>query len=77
MAIIINKNIRIPKLITLKKWCELTGDSEHAVYQRIQAGKWLLGIQYIKVENRIWVKHYEAQRWLLNPQIATLQALQA
>lgn len=75
MPVTIIKNLKIPDSIKLKEWCKLTGETEQAVYQRISAGKWLLNVQYIKVEGKIWVEYKQAQKWLKNPKTATLQAL--
>lgn len=77
MAVTIIKNLKIPDSIKLKEWCRLTGETEQAVYQRISAGKWLLNVQYIKVEGKIWIEYKQAQKWLKNPTTATLQGLKA
>lgn len=77
MSITINKIINAPKLVTLKKYCELTGETPNAVYQRKSTGKWLLGIHYLKCDGRIWIKFYEAQKWVKNQNKATIQALKA
>ena len=75
MPVTIIKTIKYPDRMTLKKWCDDTGDTPNAVYQRISSGKWLEGIQFIKVEGKIWIEYKEAQKWLQNPKMATLQAL--
>jgi hypothetical protein len=77
MPIHINKIIKTPKLITLKKYCELTGETKGAVYQRIYAANWLLNVHYLKCDGRIWVKFYQAQKWVMNQNKATIQALKA
>ncbi len=77
MSITINKTSPIPKLVNLKKWCELTGETKQAVYQRLSAGKWIVGIHVTKPDNRIWVNYREAQKWLMNPNKSTHQALKA
>lgn len=77
MTVTIIKNLKIPDSIKLKEWCKLTGETPNAVYHRISAGKWLDGIQFIRVEGKIWIEYKQAQKWLKNPNTATLQGLKA
>jgi hypothetical protein len=52
------------ELVTLERWCELTGDTKDAVYSRRHKGKWADGIHCELRDHRLWVNVPEAQKWL-------------
>lgn len=51
--------------ITLKKYCELTGETSNTVHQRRKNGIWVDGIHCkIGPNNRLWINTEEVQKWV-------------
>jgi len=55
----------------LKKYCELTGDTENAVKSRRNNGKWAEG-KHSKTgpDGKIWVNLKEVEKWVEGSQAA-------
>jgi len=65
MAINILKGTRLYKWITLKKYCELTGDTKAAVHARRHKGVWLDGKQtMLAPDGNLWVDLVEIEQWV-------------
>jgi len=53
------------KWVRLKKYCEISGDSEDAVHQRRKKGVWIDEIQCrIAPDKKLWVNTDEVDRWV-------------
>lgn len=50
--------------ITLRQWCELTGETEKAVRRRREKGIWYDGRHTRLRDRRIWVNYEAAQEWV-------------
>ncbi|CAK7069329.1 Excisionase [Kerstersia similis] len=51
--------------VRLDKYCELSGDTKHAVYFRRKTGIWKEGIHSkLDPQNRIWVNTEEVEKWV-------------
>ena len=61
--------------VKLKKYAEISGDSESAVHARRRAGKWLDGVQCKIVDDNLWINLSEAEKWI--EQWGTRKALAA
>lgn len=55
------------KWVTLKKYCEISGDTVDAVKQRRKKGEWAEG-KHSKLgpNGRIWVNLEQVDRWIEN-----------
>jgi hypothetical protein len=53
------------KWVKLKKYCELSGDTEDAVHAKVRRGIWVKGVQ-IKAagDNALWVNTEEVDKWV-------------
>jgi len=55
----------IPRIVLLKRFCELYGYSRDAVYGKIKNGVWADGIHYRKAPDGNYVIYTEeVERWL-------------
>ncbi len=52
------------KWLKVARYCELTGETKPAVYQRRYSGKWLDGVQCQIRDRNLWVNLPEAQKWV-------------
>ena len=53
------------KWVRLKKYCELSGDTEYAVRHRRVRGIWLDGIHArLAPDKRLWVNLDEVNKWV-------------
>lgn len=50
--------------VKLSRWCDLTGDTEEAVYSRRKVGKWADGVHCKLTDNKLWINVPEAQKWI-------------
>lgn len=53
------------KWVRLKKYCELSGDTAHAVHHRRSRGVWLDGVHTrVAADRRLWVNVDEVSKWV-------------
>ncbi len=52
------------KWVKLAHYCELTGETRNAVYQRRYSGKWLGGVHCQIRDRALWINLPEAQKWV-------------
>ena len=52
------------KWITLKRYCDITGETRNAIHKRRQRGIWLDGIHCQVRGRRLWINMEEAQKWV-------------
>ncbi len=53
--------------VKLKKYCQLSGDTVHAVHARRRKGQWLDGAQCrLGPDGNLWVNLVEVQAWVEN-----------
>lgn len=65
------------KWVKLKKYCQDSGDTSHAVHAKRKRGIWLDGIQCkIGPDGNIWINVIEVERWVENGYKATNYSLQ-
>jgi hypothetical protein len=58
-----NQTARI-KWIKLRRWCDLTGDTHHAVHARRKKGVWLEGV-HCQVRNHVlWINTEAVEQWI-------------
>lgn len=51
--------------VTLKRYCEITGETAPAVRSRIQRGDWAEGLHYYRdPHNHIWIIPQGVNQWL-------------
>jgi len=50
--------------VKLSRYCEMTGDTENAVYQRRYKGAWVEGVHYRLRDRKIWINLPEVQKWV-------------
>ncbi|NHO86604.1 excisionase [Pseudoteredinibacter isoporae] len=52
------------KWVKIKQWCELSGDTNHAVHARRKKGIWLDGV-HCQVRGRVlWINIEEVEQWV-------------
>jgi hypothetical protein len=57
------------KLVKLKKYCELTGDTPMAVHNRRRRGHWIDGVHCrVLSGRRLWINPAEVNLWFLQSQ---------
>jgi hypothetical protein len=60
------------KWIKLKKYCQESGDTAHAVHAKRKKGIWLDGIQCkMGPDGNIWINVLEVEKWVENGNKAT------
>ena len=60
------------KWVTLKRYCEMSGDSQRAIYVRRAKGLWADGVQTKKVPGvGVMVNMEEVTKWIDNCQSAS------
>ena len=65
MAVIFQKIERANKLVLLKKYCSMTGDTAAAVHARRKKGIWLDDKHTVlSPDKRLWVNTEEVERWV-------------
>jgi len=65
MAINILKGTRPYRLVKLKKYCEITGDTPPSVHARRNKGVWLDGKQtMLAPDGNLWVDLVEIEQWV-------------
>ena len=53
------------KWVKLKKYCELSGDTPHAVHARRRKGIWLDGLHTrLAGDRRLWVNLEAVEKWI-------------
>ena len=53
------------KWVRLAKYCELSGDTTDAVYQRRKSLEWVEGVEsMVGPDNKIWINLEEVERWV-------------
>lgn len=65
------------KWVKLKKYCQDSGDTSHAVHGKRKRGIWLDGL-HCKVgpDGNLWVNLEEVEKWVVYGDQGTLQRLQ-
>ena len=62
------------KWVKLKKYCELSGDTPHAVHARRRKGIWLDEIQCrLAPDGKLWINLVEVEKWVENGRISALR----
>jgi hypothetical protein len=64
------------KWVRLQKYCELSGDTSHAVHARRRRGEWLNGVQCrLGRDKKLWVNLHEVEKWIerANPSHVVMQ----
>lgn len=56
------------KIVPLKRYCEISGESKDCVERRIDRGIWREGIHYQKINNvrERWIDIEEVEKWARN-----------
>ncbi|MBW7567842.1 hypothetical protein KIF53_15655 [Chromobacterium subtsugae] len=54
------------KWVTLTKYCEDSGDTKDAVYNRRRRGTWLDGRECKLVSGKLWVNTEAVKKWIEN-----------
>ena len=53
-------------IVTLKRYCEITGDTPHAVHNRRRRGIWVDGVHcQVKARRRLWINVVVVNEWLM------------
>ena len=52
--------------VKLAKYCEISGDTRHAVHNRRRTGVWQDGTHCKLVDNRVWVNMEAVKEWIEN-----------
>jgi hypothetical protein len=61
-----------PKLVLLRRYCQLTGDTARAVHDRRRKGQWIDGKHcFLAPGRRVWVNLAEINAWIMNPACRT------
>lgn len=59
--------------VKLKRYCQLSGDTVHAVHARRRKGQWLDDIQCrLAPDGNLWINLIEVERWVEKSQLAAL-----
>lgn len=65
------------KWVKLKRYCQVSGDTAHAVHSKRKRGMWLDGLHCkIGPDGNLWVNLLEVEKWVENGDQGTLQRLQ-
>lgn len=58
----------LPRLVRLRRYCELTGDTAPAVHDRRRKGEWVDGKHcFLAPGRRVWIDLVEVNAWVMNP----------
>lgn len=66
MALTINKVTKSVNLVTLEKYCKLSGETKCSIYSKKAKGVWLEGREIVKAPNgKLYVNVEKAQKWII------------
>ena len=54
-------------VITLNKYCEITGESELSIFERVKEGIWIIGMQVIRINDEhvpYWIDLAKVEEWV-------------
>ena len=61
-----NAEVALGSFVTLKRYCQITGDTPYAVHNRRRRGVWIDGVHcQVKSRRRLWVNVVAANRWIM------------
>jgi hypothetical protein len=61
-----NAEVALGTFVTLKRYCEITGDTTYAVHNRRRRGVWVDGVHcHVKSRRRLWVNVVAANQWIM------------
>ena len=62
--------------VTVKRFCELSGETEKAVEGKRQTGHWIKGIHWVlSPDNRVRINLEKVEEWVVNGNQATQKVL--
>lgn len=65
------------KWVKLRKYCEISGDTTHAVHAKRKKGQWLDGLHCkIGPDGNLWVNLTEVEKWVEHKNPINLSKLQ-
>lgn len=65
------------KWVKLKRYCEISGDTNHAVHAKRKRGMWLDGLHCkLGPDGNLWINLVEVEKWVVSGDQGTLQRLQ-